>query len=65
MLEFLKKLLNLKNGNGTTPPPQEAGSVLRAIVHSDALTNIVKTTGTPVDDLILQIVRSLVPKDAV
>jgi hypothetical protein len=62
MLEFLKNLLRLR-GNGTAPP-NEAGSVLRAIVHSEALSDIVRTTGTPVDDLILQIVRSLVPKEA-
>jgi hypothetical protein len=63
MLEFLKNLLRLR-GNGGTKPPNEAASVLRAIVHSEALSDIVRTTGTPVDDLMLQIVRSIVPKEA-
>ena len=38
--------------------------ILRAIVPSEALTEIVRATGSPVDDLVLQIVRALVPKGA-
>lgn len=62
MLEFLRQLLSLRNGG--TGQPGEAAPILRAIVHSEVLSDIVRTTGTPIDDLILQIVRALVPKEA-
>jgi hypothetical protein len=61
MLDFLRQLLSLRGG-GTNPG--EAAPILRAIVHSEALTEIVRATGTPIDDLILQIVRALLPKEA-
>ncbi len=62
MLDFLRQLLHLRNGEAGQPGA--AGPILRAIVHSEILTEIVRTTGTPIDDLILQVVRSLVPKEA-
>lgn len=62
MLDFLRQLLSLR-GSGRTNAG-EAAPILRAIVHSEMLTEIVRATGTPVDDLILQIVRALVPKEA-
>jgi hypothetical protein len=60
MLDFLRQLLSLR-GSGTNLG--EAAPILRAIVHSEVLTEIVRATGTPIDDLILQIVRALVPKE--
>lgn len=61
MLDFLRQLLSLRGG-GTNPG--EAAPILRAIVHSEVLTEVVRATGTPIDDLILQIVRALLPKEA-
>jgi hypothetical protein len=61
MLKLLQLLLSLRGG-GTNPG--EAAPILRAIVHSEVLTEIVRATGTPIDDLVLQIVRALVPKEA-
>lgn len=61
MLDFLRQLLSLRGG-GTNPG--EAAPILRAIVHSEALTEVVRATGTPIDDLILQVVRAMVPKEA-
>ncbi|MBM3983779.1 MAG: hypothetical protein FJ304_26635 [Planctomycetes bacterium] len=60
MLDFLRQLLSLRNSGST---PGEAAPILRAIVHSEVLTEIVRATGTPLDDLILQIVRAIVPKE--
>ena len=60
MLDFLRQLLSLR-GSGANPG--EAAPILRAIVHSEVLTEIVRATGTPIDDLILQIVRALLPKE--
>ncbi len=62
MLDFLRQLLQLRNGDAGQPGT--AAPILRTIIHSEILTEIVRTTGTPIDDLILQVVRSLVPKEA-
>lgn len=62
MLDFLRQLLAFRGSGG--PNPGDAAPILRAIVHSEALTEIVRATGSPVDDLVLQIVRALVPKGA-
>jgi hypothetical protein len=35
--------------------------LVKAILHSDALTEAVRATKSPVDDLVLRVVRALVP----
>jgi hypothetical protein len=60
MLDFLRQLISLRGSGANTG---EAAPILRAIVHSEVLTEIVRATGTSLDDLILQIVRALVPKE--
>ena len=61
MLAFLRQLLAWQSTPASAP--QEVAPLLRALLHSEALTEIVRSTGSPVDDLILQIVRALVPKE--
>lgn len=66
MLEFLKHLIGLKEGDaGMSQKPDEPHAILRTIIHSDALTRIIQETHSPIDDLILQLVRALVPREAV
>jgi hypothetical protein len=60
MLDFLRQLLSMR---GSGAKPGEAAPMLRAIVHSEVPTEIVRSTGSPIDDLILQIVRALVPQE--
>jgi hypothetical protein len=58
MLDLFKQLLGLhRQDSGSF---QELQPILRAIVHSEALTEIVRASSTPIDDLILRIVRALV-----
>ncbi len=37
--------------------------VLRVILHSPALTEAVKASQSPVDDLVLRVLRALVPQE--
>ena len=61
MLDLFRQLIGLHGQNPTGV--REAAPILKAIVHSEVLTEIVRATGTPIDDLILQIVRALVPQE--
>ncbi len=61
MLELLRQLLGLfSQEQGRF---REVFPILRAIVHSEALTEAVRATKSPVDDLILRVVRALVPQE--
>jgi hypothetical protein len=61
MLDLIRQLLGLFNqeqGRFREVPP-----ILRTIIHSEALSAAVRATESPVDDLILRIVRTLVPRE--
>ena len=42
---------------------REALPILRAIIHSEAMTEIVRATKSPVDDLVLRVLRALIPQE--
>jgi hypothetical protein len=61
MLELMRQLLGLV-------PQDSAGlrevlPVLKAILYSDALTEAVRATKSPVDDLVLRVLRALIPQE--
>jgi hypothetical protein len=61
MLDLFRQLLGLR---GQDPAAfREVVPILRAILHSDALTEIVRGTKSPVDDLVLRVLRALVPQE--
>lgn len=41
-----------------------AGQAVRRLVHSDFVGGIVRATPTPADDVVLELLRELVPKPA-
>ncbi len=61
MLELVRQLLGLHRQDPAGL--REALPVLKAILHSDALTEIVRATKSPVDDLVLRVLRALVPQE--
>lgn len=61
ILELMRQLLTSRGSGGLNPG--DIATILRVILHSDALTEIVRATGSPIDDLVLQILRALVPKE--
>jgi hypothetical protein len=61
MLELVRQLLGLHRRDPAGI--REAATILRAIVHSEVLTEIVRATGTPIDDLVLRVLRALVPPE--
>ena len=61
MLELVRQLIIWRSqGRGVF---NEGLPIIRAIVHSEALAEIVRATGTPIDDLVLQILRMLIPRE--
>ncbi|HXG09476.1 MAG TPA: hypothetical protein VNK04_06775 [Gemmataceae bacterium] len=61
MLELLKQLLGLfSREDGRF---REILPILRAIIHCEALTEAVRASRSPVDDLVLRILRVLVPQE--
>ena len=61
MLELMRQIIGLHRQNSAGF--REVTPVLKAILHSDALTEIVRATGTPIDDLVLRVLRALVPQE--
>ena len=61
MLELFKQLIGLWRQNPGAF--RDVLPILKVIVHSDALTELVRVTKSPVDDLVLKILRTLVPKE--
>ena len=61
MLDLIRQLLGLH----TEAPGlfRELQPLLRAILHSEALTEAVRVTQSPVDDLVLRVLRALVPQE--
>lgn len=60
MLDLFRQLIGLHGQDGTRF--REVVPILRAILHSDALTEAVRATKSPVDDLVLRVLRALVPQ---
>jgi len=56
MLNWLLELLRWKQ-----PALREVNPVLRALLHSQALTEAVQASPSTVDDLVLRILRALIP----
>ena len=42
---------------------REALPILRVIIHSDAMTEIVRANKSPVDDLVLRVLRAMIPQE--
>jgi hypothetical protein len=61
MLELLRQLIGLHGQDGSRF--REVIPILKAILHSDALTEIVRGTKSPLDDLVLRVLRALVPPE--
>jgi hypothetical protein len=61
MFELLRQLLGVHRQDPAGF--REVLPILKAILHSDALTEIVRATKSPVDDLVLQVLRALIPKE--
>jgi hypothetical protein len=61
MLELVKQLLGLRRQDPAGF--REVLPVLKAILHSDALTEIVRGTKSPIDDIVLRVLRALVPPE--
>lgn len=61
MLDLFRQLL----GRHAQDPGRfrEVVPILRTILHSDALTAAVRASKSPVDDLVLRVLRSLVPQE--
>ena len=61
MLDLIRQLLGLH----TDAPAlfRELQPLLKTILHSDALTQVVRATKSPVDDLVLRLLRALVPQE--
>ncbi len=61
MLDLFRQLIGL---HGQNPAGfQDVLPVLKAILHSDALSEVVRATKSPVDDLVLRVLRALVPQE--
>lgn len=58
MLELIKLLLGLSPDKFRDVLP-----ILRAILYSPALTEAVRKTQSPVDDLVLRVLRALIPPE--
>lgn len=61
MLDLLRQLLGLHRQDSASL--REALPILKAILHSDALTEVVRGTKSPVDDLVLRVLRALIPQE--
>jgi hypothetical protein len=61
MLELLRQLIGLHGQDGSRF--REVVPILKAILHSEALTEAVRATKSPVDDLVLRVLRALVPQE--
>jgi hypothetical protein len=61
MLELMRQLLGLHRQDPAGF--REILPILKAILHSDALTEIVRGTKSPLDDLVLRVLRALVPPE--
>ena len=58
MLQWLLSLLSMKRETLRNVSP-----LLKSLIHSDALTEAVRSTESPVDDLVLRILRALIPAE--
>mgnify|MGYP000496679851 CR=1 FL=1 len=56
MIELILRLLGFKR-----EALRNVNPVLRALLHSQALTEAVQSSPSPVDDLVLRILRELIP----
>jgi len=61
MLELIRQLLGLCQQDQSRL--REVLPVLKAILYSDALTEAVRSTKSPVDDLVLRVLRALIPQE--
>jgi hypothetical protein len=60
-MPILDKLLGLLRLGGQPQNPEQIRQLLRAIIHSQLLSELVGMTGSPIDNLILEILRAIVP----
>ena len=61
MQELIRQLLGLCQQDQSRL--REVLPVLKAILYSDALTEAVRSTKSPVDDLVLRVLRALIPQE--
>ena len=61
MQESIRQLLGLCQQDQSRL--REVLPVLKAILYSDALTEAVRSTKSPVDDLVLRVLRALIPQE--
>jgi len=58
MLQWLLNLITAKR-----EALRDISPLLKALLHSDALTEAVQSTKSPLDDLVLRILRALIPAE--
>jgi len=61
MLDLFRQLIGLHGQNPTGF--RDVLPLVKAILHSDALTEVVRATKSPVDDLVLRVLRALIPQE--
>ena len=61
MVEMIRQLLGLYRQNPAGF--REVLPLLKAVLHSDVLDELVRSTKSPVDDLVLRVLRALIPQE--
>lgn len=57
MIELLRRLFQAKSALPDLDP------LLRELIHSDLLTEYVRASSSPADDIVLRVLRALIPRD--
>lgn len=57
MIDLIRKLFQARNTLKDLDP------MLRELIHSEMLTEYVRATASPADDLVLRLLRVLIPRE--